>query len=75
MGPPCLQPDITAPGDPFQSYNFATGTSMSCPHISGIAALIKAAHPEWGPAIIKSAIMTTGGAKHVYTGQRQLAAA
>ncbi|XP_062189923.1 subtilisin-like protease [Phragmites australis] len=69
--PGVLKPDILAPGlnilaaYPPQTllgtgpFNVLSGTSMSTPHISGVAALVKSVHPDWSPAAIKSAIMTT----------------
>ncbi|XP_047065829.1 subtilisin-like protease [Lolium rigidum] len=78
QSPGILKPDITGPGVsvlaawPFQvgpprfdlrpTFNIISGTSMSTPHLSGIAALIKSNHPDWSPAQIKSAIMTTADA-------------
>jgi len=65
-----LKPDIAAPGvdvvaavaPPFhfgRSWDYLSGTSMASPHIAGIGALMKAAHPTWMPSEIKSALMTT----------------
>uniref|UniRef100_A0A0E0GXA1 Subtilisin-like protease fibronectin type-III domain-containing protein n=1 Tax=Oryza nivara TaxID=4536 RepID=A0A0E0GXA1_ORYNI len=62
--PDFLKPDVAAPGSIIlaaikDSYKFLLGTSMAYPHVSGVAALLKALHPDWSPSIIKSALVTT----------------
>uniref|UniRef100_A0A7N0SZL8 Uncharacterized protein n=1 Tax=Kalanchoe fedtschenkoi TaxID=63787 RepID=A0A7N0SZL8_KALFE len=43
----------------FTKYSLMSGTSMSCPHVAGVAAYVKSFHPDWSPSMIKSAIITT----------------
>ena len=71
--PDIIKPDVTAPGvqilagntpTPTQSapgelFQAISGTSMSSPHVAGLFALIKQAHPDWSAAMAKSALMTT----------------
>ncbi|MEP7119006.1 MAG: S8 family serine peptidase, partial [Acidobacteriota bacterium] len=66
-----LKPDLIAPGQDIlaavappanagRSFNLYSGTSMSAPHVAGLAALLRNGHPDWSPMMIKSALMTTG---------------
>ncbi|CAI5462769.1 unnamed protein product, partial [Closterium sp. Yama58-4] len=69
-----LKPDIIAPGvqlwaafpppdhsmAPSSGYlALLSGTSMATPHVAGVAALIVQQRPDWSPAQVMSAIMTT----------------
>ena len=40
-------------------YTLATGTSFSGPHVSGVAALLKQAHLDWTPDMIRTAMINT----------------
>lgn len=63
-----LKPDITAPGVSIISTangsgnqgGVNSGTSMASPHVAGVAALVRQAHPTWSVEHVKAAIVNTG---------------
>jgi subtilisin family serine protease len=66
-----LKPDLMAPGQDILAavappgnggldFSLYSGTSMSTPHVAGLAALLKDLHSDWSPMMIKSALMSTG---------------
>ncbi len=62
-----LKPDITAPGVGIFAANMGTGTggtskggtSMAAPHVAGVAALLRQAHPAWTVEQVKAAMMNS----------------
>lgn len=64
-----LKPDIAAPGQTIWSPDRLTGfrgrslngTSMAAPHMAGVMALLKQAHPTWSVEQLKALAMNTAG--------------
>lgn len=62
-----IKPDVVAPGvdivAPFapgpDDFLGISGTSMAAPHVAGLGALLRSANPDWSPARIRSALVTT----------------
>ncbi len=74
-----IKPDLVAPGvnilsaKPGGTYQPLNGTSMASPHVTGSAALLLAAHPDWTPAQVKSALMSTASQTILDTDETTLA--
>lgn len=58
--------DMTQKELPPENFMIESGTSMACPHVSGIVALLNSMYPTWSPAAIKSALITTASVKDEY---------
>ncbi|MFU8832893.1 MAG: S8 family serine peptidase, partial [Wenzhouxiangella sp.] len=62
-----FKPDVAAPGQSIASHGFGTGTgafiasgtSMSAPHVAGLAAIMRELHPGLSATAIKAMIMNS----------------
>ncbi len=69
-----VKPDVVAPGvnvlssfpaqycdddDAASCWAFLSGTSMAAPHLAGMAAVVRQAHPDWEAWTVRSAIVNT----------------
>jgi subtilisin family serine protease len=69
-----VKPDVVAPGvnvlssvphtacdtpQPLGCWAFFQGTSMATPHLAGMAAVVRQAHPNWAAWQVRSAIVNT----------------
>lgn len=69
-----VKPDVTAPGTNIMAalppasllgilaqgnYGAISGTSMASPHVAGATALVRQAHPTWGPDQVRAALQNT----------------
>jgi subtilisin family serine protease len=76
--PDIAKPDLGAPGvnilaadtptpagdgRPGETFQIVSGTSMASPEVAGAAALLAQLHPDWTPAAVKSALMTSAEAR------------
>lgn len=65
-----IKPDVLAPGTNIVStvpggYEMLQGTSMATPHVAGVLALLKEAHPDWSTEQLFGALRTS--AKQIST--------
>ncbi|MDQ3781622.1 MAG: S8 family serine peptidase, partial [Actinomycetota bacterium] len=79
LSPDIIKPDLVAPGVdvlaatspggllgvPGQLFQAQSGTSVAAAHVAGVFAMIAQAHPDWSPAMAKSALVT-GTRRDVY---------